>query len=112
MGEYLRTDFFYADGVLLRRYHTLFIIEVDSRVVHLLGVTTNQAMAWVTQVARNFTADLEEAGRRFPYRSASSSETDFEDLPPVLTLSSPQSMPSPFAHRFVHQGRRRPRNVG
>ncbi len=63
----LATDFFHVDSVTLRRYYVLFVIEVDSRVVHLLGVTTNPAMAWVTQVARNFTADLEEAGRRFRF---------------------------------------------
>lgn len=63
----LATDFFHVDGVLLRRYYVLFIIEIDSRVVHLLRVTTNPAMAWVTQVARNFAADLEEAGRRFRF---------------------------------------------
>jgi transposase InsO family protein len=63
----LATDFFHADGVLLRRYYVLFIIEIDSRVVHLLGVTTNPVMALVTQVARNFTADLEEAWRRFRF---------------------------------------------
>jgi putative transposase len=63
----LATDFFHVDGVLLRRYYVLFVIEIDSRVVHLLGVTTNPAMAWVTQVARNFAADLEEARRRFRF---------------------------------------------
>ena len=63
----LATDFFHVDSVTLRRYYVLFVIEVDSRVVHLLGVTTNPAMAWVTQVARNFTSDLEEAGRRFRF---------------------------------------------
>ena len=63
----LATDFFHVDSVMLRRYYVLFVIEVDSRVVHLLGVTTNPAMAWVTQVARNFTSDLEEAGRRFRF---------------------------------------------
>jgi transposase InsO family protein len=63
----LATDFFHVDGVLLRRYYVLFVIEVDSRVVRLLGVTTNPAMAWVTQVARNFAADLEPAGRRFRF---------------------------------------------
>jgi putative transposase len=40
---------------------------VDNRVVHLLGVTTNPAMAWAIQVARNFTSDLEDAGRRFRF---------------------------------------------
>ena len=40
---------------------------MDSRVVHLLGVTANPAMAWVIQRARNFTSDLEDAGRRFRF---------------------------------------------
>ncbi len=57
------TDFFTVDTVLLRRYYVLFIIEVERRVVHLLGVTANPNGPWVTQVARNFCAELEEAGR-------------------------------------------------
>ncbi len=63
----LATDFFHVDSVTLRRYCVLFAIGVDSRVVHLLGVTANPAMAWVIQVARNFTSDLEDAGRRFRF---------------------------------------------
>jgi len=63
----LATDFFHVDSVILRRYYVLFVIEVDSRVVHLLGVTANPAMAWIVQVARNFTSDLEDAGRRFRF---------------------------------------------
>ena len=35
--------------------------------MHLLGVTANPNGAWVTQVARNFAADLEDAGRRFRF---------------------------------------------
>ena len=63
----LATDFFHVDSVMLKRYYVLFIIEVESRVVHLLGVTTSPAMGWVIQVARNFTSDLEDAGRRFRF---------------------------------------------
>ena len=63
----LATDFFHVDSMMLRRHYVLFVIEVDSRVVHLLGVTTNPAMAWVAQRARNFTSDLEDAGRRFRF---------------------------------------------
>ncbi len=63
----LATDFFHVDSMMLRRYYVLFVIEVDSRVVHLLGVTTNPVMAWVVQRARNFTSDLEDAGRRFRF---------------------------------------------
>jgi transposase InsO family protein len=61
------TDFFHADTVLLRRYYVLFVIELERRVVHVLGVTTNPNGPWVTQVARNFAADLDEAGRRFRF---------------------------------------------
>lgn len=61
------TDFFCVDTVLLRRCYVLFVIEVKSRVVHLLGVTTNPNGPWVTQVARNFTSDLEEASRQFRF---------------------------------------------
>ena len=40
------------------------MIEVERRVVHILGITTNPNGPWVTQAARNFCADLEDAGRR------------------------------------------------
>jgi putative transposase len=63
----LATDFFTVDSVLLRRYYVLFVIEVKSRVVHLLGVTANPDGNWVTQVARNFAADLEERVQPFKF---------------------------------------------
>ncbi len=61
------TDFFHVDSVLLRRYYVLFVIEVETRVVHLLGVTTNPSGPWVTQVARNFCSDLEDSAKRFRF---------------------------------------------
>jgi putative transposase len=63
----LATDFFSVDSVLLRRYYVLFVIEVQSRIVHILGVTTNPTGPWATQVARNFAAALEESDRRFRF---------------------------------------------
>ena len=37
----LATGFFTVDSVLLRRYYVPFVIEVRTRVAHLLGVTAN-----------------------------------------------------------------------
>src|ERR1035438_6847533 len=61
------TNFFHVDTVLLRRYYVLFVIELERRVVHVLGVTTNPNGPWVTQVARNFAAGLDDTGQRFRF---------------------------------------------
>jgi hypothetical protein len=63
----LATAFFCVESVWLRRYYVLFVIEVERRVVHILGVTAKPTGPWVTQVARNFASDLDEAGRRFRF---------------------------------------------
>jgi putative transposase len=42
----------------------LFFIELDTRRVHLAGVTANPDAAWVTQQAHNLLLRLEDQGRR------------------------------------------------
>jgi putative transposase len=59
-------DFFHVDCALsLTRLYVAFVIEHHSRRVHLLGVTRYPTGAWATQLARDFTANLEEVGHRF-----------------------------------------------
>jgi putative transposase len=56
-------DFFTVDTIWLRRLYVLFFIELDTRHVHLGGVTANPDGAWVVQQARNLLLTLEERGR-------------------------------------------------
>jgi len=109
----LATDFFSVDGVLGGRLCVLFVIEVESRVVHVLGVTRHPVEAWVTQVARNFTADLEEAGRqmRFLVRDRDTKFTRRFDAVfsaiGIETLKTPVRSPraNAYAERFVRTAR-------
>ena len=95
----LAADFFTVDSVILRRYYVLFMIEVERRVAHVLGVTANPTGLWVTQSARNFAAALDDGGRRFRYlvrdrdtKYVASFDAVFSS---IGTRDHPHSAPSP-----------------
>jgi integrase-like protein len=64
----LAVDFFHVDcAVSLTRLYVAFVIEHHTRHVHLLGVTRFPTSAWATQLARELTAGLADAGRGFSH---------------------------------------------
>jgi putative transposase len=78
----LACDFFTVGrAVTLRRVCVFFVIEVSTRHVHVLGVTTHPDGAWTVQQARNLLMDPGERVTRFRFlvRDRASQFTDAFD---------------------------------
>jgi putative transposase len=98
----------------LKRFYILFFIELQSRCVHLAGITANPDGAWVTQQARNLLMRLDDEGVRasFLIRDRDSKFTrDFDEVfrsQAIRVIKAPVRAPLARAHaeRWVSSVRR------